>query len=73
MSGYKIDEVIGLLYQINLRLKRIEDHMELDEQELEDILKQLDEELSKPPAPKTPKVTVVKDEPDDNVFEFIPR
>lgn len=73
MSGYKIDEVIGLLYQINLRLKRIEDHMELDEQELEDILKQLDEELSKPPASKTPKLTVVKDEPDDNVFEFIPR
>jgi hypothetical protein len=47
--------------------------MELDEQELEDILKQLDEELSTPPAQTKPKLTVVKDEPDDNVFEFIPR
>ena len=54
MSGYKIDEVISLLYQINLRLKRIEDQMGMDEQELEDILKDLEEELSRP-APKKPK------------------
>ena len=72
MSGYKIDEVISLLYQINIRLKRIEDQMGMDEQELEDILKDLEEELNRP-APKKPKLTVVKDDKDDNVFEFIPR
>jgi len=72
MSGYKIDEVIRLLYEMNIRLKRIEDQMGMDEQELEDILKDLEEELSRP-APKKPKLTVVKDEKDDNVFEFTPR
>ena len=72
MSGYKIDEVISLLYQINIRLKRIEDQMGMDEQELEDILKDLEEELKKP-TPKKPKLTVVQDKKDDNVFEFTPR
>lgn len=72
MSGYKIDEVISLLYQINIRLKRIEDQMGMDEQELEDILKDLEEELQKP-APKKPRLTVVQNDKDDNVFEFTPR
>jgi len=72
MSGYKIDEVIHLLYQINLRLKRIEDQMGMDEQELENILKDLEEELNVP-APSKPKLTVVKDDSDTNVFDFTPR
>lgn len=72
MSGYKIDEVISLLYQINLRLKRIEDQMGMDEEELENILKDLEQELNAP-TPKKPKLTVVQDDKDDNVFEFTPR